>query len=242
MPRTGRRPAARPAALLIAVIALLAVAQGVQGLFGQQSGILTLAILGVTVVTSAAAWRSSRIADAAVFYPPSVTYDREIYRFLSYGFVHADSWHLLFNMFAFWSFGTVAETVVAELLPDTGGALYLALYLSALAVSIYPSYRAHRQDGEYVSLGASGAVSAILAFTILIDPFARVYVYFVPMPGWVFLAAYIAISALLARRPGSRVNHQAHLVGTLYGIVTLVCLGALFRFNVLLELVTGITR
>lgn len=238
MPDATRRRLATVATLL--GVALLAAAQWLQEAVGQKSGVLTVVILVATCGASFAAWRSPSVADAAVFYPPAVTYEREYLRFLTYGFVHADSWHLMFNMFAFWSFGTVAETVMAELLPRTGGALFVVLYLSALVVSIVPSYRTHRQDGEYVSLGASGAVSAILAFTILIDPFAKVYVYLIPMPGWVFLVAYIAVSAWLARRPGSRVNHLAHLVGTGYGVVALVVLGAFFRFNVLLELVKGI--
>lgn len=220
--------------------AILVASQWMQESAGLKSGVLTTVLVAITVVASFAAWRSVRVADGAVFFPPAVTFDREYHRFLTYGFVHADTWHLLFNMFAFWSFGTVAEVVLAELLPATGGALFMFLYLSALVVSIVPSYRAHRRDGEYVSLGASGAVSAILAFAILIDPFATVYVYFVPMPGWVFLVAYIAVSVWLSKRPGSRVNHLAHLVGALYGVVALVALGALFRFNVLLELVKGI--
>lgn len=201
---------------------------------------VTNGIVLVTVAATFLAWRSPRWADAAVFYPLDISVGHQYYRFLSYGLVHADVWHVLFNMFALWSFGTVAETVLEQLLPGTGAALYLAFYVSALAISIWPSYRRHRKDPEYVSLGASGAVSAVLAFTVLIDPFASVYVYAIPMPGWVFLIAYIVISAWLSRRPGSRVNHSAHLVGTLYGVVALVILGALFNFNVLYELVSGI--
>ena len=175
-----------------------------------------------------------------LFDPLAITAQRENYRFLTHGLVHGGVWHLVFNMVALWSFGTVAEQVVAQLMPHTGAALYLAFYVSAVAVASWPSYRRHRHDPTFISVGASGGVSAVVAFAILVDPAATVYVYVIPMPGWLFLAAFMGVSALLARRPNSHIDHLAHLAGAMYGVAVLVTLGAAFQFNVLLHLVEGI--
>mgnify|MGYP006283124947 CR=1 FL=1 len=180
---------------------------------------MTLAIVAVTCAITFAAWRSPRMLDRLVLFPPALTFRGQWDRLLGYGLVHADMWHLLFNMLTLLSFGAAAEAQLGQAMPTVGSWLYLALYVSALPVSIWPSYARHRQDGTYVSLGASGAVSAVLAFVVARQPSSLVLVFGVPMPGWLYLMGFVAVSVWLGRRPGSRVNHQAHIVGTGYGLL-----------------------
>lgn len=180
----------------------------------------TTGIIWVTVLATFACWRSARLAEALWFWPPAVTIRHQRYRFLTYAVVHTDVWHLVFNMFAFWSFGQVCESVLAAAqLPGGAGLWLLLLYVSAAVISIVPSYRKHRDDSEFVSLGASGAVSAIVGFVVACAPTMKVLFYFVPMPGWLFLGIFLAGSAWFAANPRSRLNHSAHITGTLYGVI-----------------------
>lgn len=175
-------------------------------------------IVLVTCAVTLAAWRSPRLMERLVMYPPAVTFRGQWDRLLGYGLVHADMWHLMFNMLTLWSFGTAAEYELALSAPRYGPLLLAAIYVGALPISIWPSYRRHRRDSTYVSLGASGSVSAVLAFVVMKEPANLVYVFGIPMPGWMYLIAFVTLSIWLGRRPDSRINHNAHLVGTFLGI------------------------
>lgn len=179
---------------------------------------MTTLVVVLTCVVSVAAWRTPRLLERLILYPPAITYQRQWDRLVGYGLVHADVWHLTFNMLTLWSFGVVAQADFEALLPGAGAALFLGVYLSALVISIWPSYLRHRRDARFLSLGASGAVSAVLAYVVMLRPTNLVYVFALPMPGWMYLLLFVAVSAWLAGRPESRVNHQAHLVGTAYGV------------------------
>ena len=165
--------------------------------------------------------------DRLVMYPPAVTYQRQWDRLIGYALVHADSWHLLFNMITLWSFGTAAEQAFTSFSAKNGPTVFLAVYVSAVVVSILPSYFRHRRDATYVSLGASGGVSAVLAYAVMLEPAGTVLVFAIPMPGWLYLMLFVVVSAWLARRPQARINHQAHLVGTGYGLLLALLLGSL---------------
>jgi len=104
------------------------------------------------------------------------------------------------------------------------GALWVfpLFYLSALVVAILPTYLKHQKDPNYFSLGASGAVSAVLFAFILLAPWSRIVVFVFPMPAIVFAILYVAYSIWMDRRGGDRINHSAHLSGAAYGILFLM--------------------
>lgn len=194
-------------------------------------GPFSTSVIVATCAISWSAFRRAKIADDLVFFGPAIEFRREWHRFLSYGFVHADFWHLAFNMFTLWSFGAAAEQYFAYDFGSNGRFLYALFYASALVVSIWPTFVKHRRDSAYVSLGASGAVSAVLSYVVLTDPSVGVYVYFIPMPGWAFLVLFISISIYLGKRPGSRINHNAHVVGSIYGLLCAMLTGYLAGVN-----------
>jgi hypothetical protein len=202
---------------------------------------LTNAIIGITAIITLAAWRSPALLDKVVFFGPAISVGRQKYRFFSYGFVHADFWHLAFNMFTLWSFGSVAEEFINAEFSAFGPLVFVLFYVVTIAVSIIPSYVTHKSDSTYVSLGASGAVSAVLAFVVISDPTTGVYVYGLPMTGWQYLLVFVAVSIYLGRRPGSRVNHSAHLVGTACGLVFAVLAGWSVGYNVVGEFITYVS-
>ena len=138
------------------------------------------------------------------------------YRLLSYGLVHADGMHLAFNMITLYFFGSLMERFYIARLGVLG---YLLFYAGALLVSVLPSYLQHRNDSNYRSLGASGAVSAILFSFILLRPWATIWVFFIPLPAIIFAALYVGYSVMMDRRGRDYVNHSAHLWGAGYGII-----------------------
>jgi len=187
---------------------------------------LTITIIAITVVTSLIGFSNPKVINDLIFYPPAVTNRRQWYRFITCGFIHADFGHLVFNMLSLYLFaqsqsGIVGvEDVFTASFGSKGKLLYILLYLSALFVCLLPTYQKHKNDENYRSLGASGAVSAIIFVGILIAPLNKIGMFMIPpiIPGFIFGPLYLIISGYLDKRGGGRVNHSAHLWGALYGI------------------------
>lgn len=177
---------------------------------------ITLILLAITVAVSLWAFNDRRVMDRLILWPPAVDRGRQYERLLSYGLVHADGTHLLFNMVTLYFFGQAIESLLVRYVGPAG---FVAFYAGGLLVSILPSYLAHRHDAGYRSLGASGAVSAVLFAFILLDPWAILLIFFIPAPAIVFALVYMAYSIWAERRGRDNVNHSAHLWGAGYGVV-----------------------
>jgi len=179
----------------------------------------TLVLIAVTVAVSLLAMNNEKMLDRLIFWPPAIACGGEYQRFVTYGFVHADAAHLLFNMITLYFFGRATETLIAAKLGPFGFYLF---YLAALVVSILPSYFRHRDDSRYRSLGASGAVSAVLFAFILLQPWALIFVFFVPMPAILYAVIYVAYTIWADRRARDSINHSAHLWGGAFGVAALL--------------------
>jgi membrane associated rhomboid family serine protease len=180
------------------------------------TGIVTFALIALTVLVSWQAFDRPRMLDRLLLWPPAIERNRQYDRLVTHGFVHADWQHLLFNMITLYFFGRHVERLF---LPYIGQLGFLLFYLSAILVAILPTYLRHRHDPRYRSLGASGAVSAVLFAFILADPWSLLFVFFVPLPAIVYAALYIGYSVWMDRRGGDNVNHSAHLWGAGYGVL-----------------------
>ena len=176
----------------------------------------TIGIIAVTGLVSWLAFSNEKLLQQLLLWPPTVTRGRQFHRFLTYGFVHGDFMHLAFNMITLYFFGRLMEGFYGDYLGPLG---FVGFYLSALVVSALPSYLRHRHDPDYATLGASGAVSAVLFAFILLRPWETILVYFIPVPAIIFAALYTAYSVYMNRRQGDNVNHSAHLAGAAYGIL-----------------------
>jgi len=183
---------------------------------------ITLALIAITVGVSWWALRDRGWMDRLILWPPAVSRHRQYDRLLTYGFVHADFMHLLFNMITLYFFGGFVEQLITELTGQRW--VYLAFYLSALLVSILPSYLKNHRNPNYLSLGASGAVSAVLFAFILIQPWQLIFVFFIPVPAVVFAVVYIGYSIWMDRRGGDRINHSAHLAGAGFGVLFMLAM------------------
>lgn len=179
---------------------------------------VNLAIVAVTVLVSWLAFNNPRLAERLILWPPAIDRGKQYDRLVTHGFIHADWMHLLFNMITLWSFGGAMETFFAERIGTIG---YVLFYLSAIVVAILPTYMRHRHDAGYRSLGASGAVSAVLFAFILLDPWSGIYLFLIPIPipAFVFAALYIGYSIWMDKRGGDNINHSAHLYGAAYGVM-----------------------
>ena len=180
----------------------------------------TLFIIIITVVVSLLAWQSPQLMQRLIFYPPAVQRG-QVDRFVTHGFIHADGAHLLFNMITLFFFGNIIESFYRQFFYDMGFVLF---YLGGLVFAILPSYLKHRHDVHWASLGASGAVSAVLFAYILFQPWNLIFVFFIPVPAIIFAVLYVAYSIWSGKRGNSNINHSAHLWGAAYGVVVTILL------------------
>ena len=182
------------------------------------NGYITLALIAVTALVSWQAWERPRLFDRLILWPPAIERQQQYDRLLTHGFIHADGMHLIFNMVTLYSFGQAMERYFSDRIGPVG---YLLFYLSAIVIAILPTYMQHRHDPGYRSLGASGAVSAVLFASILLDPWMVIYLFLIPIPvpAFIFAGLYIGYSVWMDKRGGDNINHSAHLWGALYGVM-----------------------
>lgn len=177
---------------------------------------ITYALIAITCLVSWLAFNNRKLADRLILWPPAIDKHKQYDRLVTYGFIHADFMHLLFNMMTLYFFGRQIEVLISGLV---GVWVYPVFYVSALVVSILPTYLKNQHNPNYLSLGASGAVSAVLFAFILIAPWQLIFVFFIPLPAIVFAVLYVGYSIWMDRRGGDRINHSAHLAGAAYGMM-----------------------
>lgn len=179
---------------------------------------ITTIIIVLTSIISFLAFNNARLMNALIFWPPAVSMRHQYYRFVTCGFIHADIMHLAFNMFTLYFFGKALELYY---MGDLGlePYYYVILYFAALIVANIPSYLKHRDDYAYRSLGASGAVCAVLFAFILLRPWAPILLFVIKMPAIIYALLFLGYSIYMSRRGGDNVNHDAHMWGALFGIL-----------------------
>ncbi len=194
----------------------------------EQSLSVNFIIIGITVLVSLYSLRNPHFLVKMMLNPYAVRQNKEYLRLLTSGFVHADFFHLFFNIFTLYNFGEFIEQVFIQRFgeEDTrpGSVLYLLFYLVAIVVSDLPTYFKHKNNRHYNSLGASGAVSAVVFGAILFVPTTKLYVLIFPMPAFIFAILYLAFTYYEMRRGNGFINHAAHWYGAVFGMVVMVLL------------------
>lgn len=185
---------------------------------------ITIAILAITCIVSFTAFSNEKITEDLIFYPPAITNRNQWYRFVTCGFIHADIMHLAFNMYSFYLFGRMVEEAFQQIFGEKGRVLYIFLYVLALIVCLLPTYQQNKDNYHYRSLGASGAVSAVIFVGIFLFPTMKMGLFLIPImiPGFVFGPIFLLLSAYLAKRGHGSINHSAHIWGAIFGIVFLI--------------------
>lgn len=218
---------------------------------------ITLIIIIITCIISFSAFSNEQMINQFIFYPPSVRRG-QWYRLFSSGLIHADIGHLIFNMLALYLFGqgskvetysgviyTGVEFRFMDVFGPNGKYIYLGMYVLALGASLIPTYAKHKDSYHYRSLGASGAVSAVVFASILFNPLVGIGLFFIPIyiAGFLFGILYLFFSNWMEKRGGDNINHSAHIFGALFGVgFTIVACQAFTDYPVLTAFVEQIKQ
>ncbi len=148
-----------------------------------------------------------------VMRPYQVARGRNVETVVTSGFVHGDLSHLLFNLITFYFFAFPMEQFL-------GPVAFFVLYALGLVVSSACSIVKERHNAGYATLGASGAISAVLFAYIVYFPFRTLIIFPipVPIPAFLFAIGYVAYSMWASKNRRDNINHDAHLCGAVTGI------------------------
>jgi membrane associated rhomboid family serine protease len=178
---------------------------------------ITLIIIIATCIISILCLNDNQAKMKLIFHPFTINkYKSQWPRFITCGFIHADYLHLGFNMYAFYSFGSILEKVF---FPTIFGSYYqiayILFYISAIFVADIYTYFKHKNNNSYYSLGASGAVSSVIYACILFAPNLMI----MGMPGWLYGFIYLGFSSYAANKNIGNIAHDAHIWGAIYGLI-----------------------
>ena len=190
---------------------------------------ITIGLITANVIFSFVGFSNAALVDKTIMWPYRVARENQYIRFITSGFLHADYLHLFFNMFTLFFFGTALE-VYMDYYGLGGNIAYLLLYFAGLIASDIPSYIKHKNDYNYRSLGASGAVSAVVFATIVFNPWSSIYIYgAIKISAALYAVLYIAYCVYMGKKGGDNINHDAHLWGSLFGLAFILALIAFMQ-------------
>ena len=174
----------------------------------------TFGILGLTVLVSFLALRTSpSMLQRNLLRPYWLVRKRNYDTLVTCGFIHGDFGHLFFNMLTLYFFGAGLEHRI-------GTTRFIALYFLGLVISSVGTVIKRRKDPNYASLGASGAILAVLFAFIVYYPTSNIYVYFaLPVPAVLYAVGYLAYTLWASKNGRDHINHDAHLDGALTGLI-----------------------
>ncbi len=182
---------------------------------------ITNIIVALTCLISIGLMQNREGKFSLIFHPLSIKKNKQWYRFVSSGLIHADMTHLLINMFVLWSFGNAIEAYYyPEFLGEHTTIKYLALYFGGIIVSSIPSYFRHNNNPAYAALGASGGVSAVVFAVIMFAPWQNLYLYgVIAIPQILAGAAYLYYSWYKDKKGADNIGHMAHFTGAIWGFL-----------------------
>lgn len=185
---------------------------------------MTIFIIIVTSLISIMAFGNRELFEKLQLNPYKVYHKKEWYRIISHGFLHADWVHLIINMIVLLSFGSAVENIFKQLAANgiiqSPVLVFVLLYFISMIAATLTSVVKQKNNAWYNSVGASGAVSAVIFTSIFFQPLARLYLYAViPIPGIVFGVLYLGYSHYMSKKGGDNINHDAHFIGAVVGFI-----------------------
>ncbi len=214
---------------------------------------LTNLIVAVNVVLSLLAFGNQELMGRLLFNPYQVVHRKQYGRVIGHAFIHANYIHLFFNMYVLYSFGNLIERIFtvpgffAQLFPDLefwgtsrGYLYYVILYFGGILAASLPSIQKHADNPSYNSLGASGAVSAVVMAFIVLMPTTNLRLIFIQIdiPAFIMGAAYLGYEYYMSKRDQTGIAHDAHFWGAIFGLVLLLLLNYRFGIHFLQQIST----
>ena len=187
---------------------------------------MLLIILVATIIVSLWVDRNPDIKERLLFIPYRVKHQQEYARLLTHGFIHADLPHLAFNMMTLYFMGEYLYNEWMQLYGNAGIAYFVVLYFFGMMVAtLFPMMR-HQDDPNYRSLGASGAVSAVLFAVILWNPTLSLSLLFIPIPipAYLFGPLYLLFEYYSMKKGNTGIAHDAHIGGAIFGLLFVLML------------------
>jgi membrane associated rhomboid family serine protease len=177
-------------------------------------------IFALTLATSLYAFSNESIYGKFILNPYEVSRGYRVYTVITSGLIHKDWNHLFFNMLSYYFFAFQLEAVL-------GHWQFGVLYFTSMILADLPSIQKHKDDTWYNTLGASGAISAVVFSAILFNPRGEMGLLIIPgisFPAWVFGILYLVYCHFASKHARDNINHDAHLFGALSGILITIIL------------------
>lgn len=183
---------------------------------------ITNIIIVACVAFSLWAFSNHAIFSKYLFSAYATHHYKQYYRLFTHAFLHGDYAHLAFNMYALFLFGRVLEEQYFPLLfQEKAVFYYILLYIGGIFFSSLFDLIKQKNNPNYSSVGASGAVTAIVFSAILINPTMGMGILFIPfyIPAWAFGGLYLLYSWYMGKRQLDNIGHNAHFWGAVFGFV-----------------------
>jgi len=198
--------------------------------------LITILIIAANVALSFKGFKDYSFFEKYKFNIGAIIRGEQI-RLLSSGFLHVNTMHLFFNMFALYLF---ADQVIS----GVGTIHFFIIYIGSLLSGNLLSFVFHKNEYHYNAVGASGAITGILYAAILLDPEQKYYFLFLPsrfgtidlgIPGYLLGIGYLLYSIYGMKNRIGNIGHDAHFGGAIGGyVITLILASWLFKENLLM--------
>ncbi|MFA8450576.1 MAG: rhomboid family intramembrane serine protease [Bacteroidales bacterium] len=182
---------------------------------------MTIIIIVITVIISLLGFSNNELRHKLLFNAWYIKHENQYWRFITHAFLHADFIHLIVNMYVLYSFGRVIESGYGYYFGHKAYFYYFLLYLGGILFSCVQDFAKQKDNALFNSLGASGAVSAVVFASILIYPQGSIRFFFIPIdiPNVIFGLIYLYYSYYMGKRGRGNINHFAHFWGAVFGVV-----------------------
>jgi membrane associated rhomboid family serine protease len=186
---------------------------------------MTLTIIIITCIISIIAFSNHDLFYRLQFNAYAVAHEKQWYRTFTYTLLHADWMHLFVNIFVLYFFGAVVENYFEYYFEEKATFYFLSLYIGGTFISVLPTFYKYKDSPSYNSVGASGAVSAIVFSSIIMNPMNSICLYgILCLPGIIWAVAYLAYSYYMSKKSMDNINHNAHFTGAVFGIIFTILL------------------
>ena len=181
---------------------------------------ITYAIILITCIISIITFSNSSVKKELILSPYKVLHEKKVWLLITHAFIHADFLHLFFNMYVLYMFGPYLE-LYFEYNASLGFISYMLFYILSAIFATIPALYKNGNNPNYLSLGASGAVSAVVFAYIVLNPLRELGIILLPgiwIPGFIFGILYLIAENYMSKKKYSNIAHDAHISGALFGV------------------------